>query len=175
MDWRFFQLLFQDDVRPCMNNPCQNGAACLVTVGGVNGNFICQCQEGWAGQLCDIDVGPCSGFVEPCLNGGICFTLGGGNFGCQCVDGYSGNRWEMYIIINRFKTKGSSQKADGKMKPSKKKILSPTAPKIWNCLIDFIRSSDTMLISRLKPHLLQKYLSWQKQSFYCNTYWPWKK
>ena len=37
------------DIDECESNPCQNGGTCLDGEDG----FMCECPEGFEGQLCD--------------------------------------------------------------------------------------------------------------------------
>ena len=53
-------------VSECLSNPCRNGATCVDQYNG----FLCQCNPGWQGPLCDEDVNECS-------------TLAGTDLGCQ--------------------------------------------------------------------------------------------
>ncbi|KAL5013157.1 hypothetical protein ScPMuIL_007427 [Solemya velum] len=61
----------------------------------VTGHYTCHpkvgqrvCNNGWQGQLCDVDVNECS-VSNPCANGGTCInTLGG--FRCSCRQRFTG-------------------------------------------------------------------------------------
>ena len=63
-------------------NPCTYGE-CLDQVNG----FICSCDHGHNGTLCDMEVDEC--LSEPCLNDGSC-TDNIGSFSCSCAAGYVG-------------------------------------------------------------------------------------
>lgn len=38
------------DIDECNSDPCQNDGTCVDQVDG----FMCQCQDGYAGDMCDI-------------------------------------------------------------------------------------------------------------------------
>ena len=70
-----------DGEKPCLANPCQNGAACSN-----NGNtdYECDCPTGWGGQDCDVDLDPCN--PNPCNAfepAAMCFGSGA-NYICWC-------------------------------------------------------------------------------------------
>ncbi|CAF4517491.1 unnamed protein product [Rotaria sp. Silwood2] len=82
--------------RPCSSNPCSNGASCFNT----GNTFLCLCQPGWAGALCDVpstttiqtsttpsNINHCS--PNPCLNGGTCYRHGN-SYVCTCPSQYTG-------------------------------------------------------------------------------------
>ena len=46
--------------QPCLNGNCIDGIA----------NFTCECDEGYEGELCDIEINECE-LYEPCVHG-IC-------------------------------------------------------------------------------------------------------
>ena len=56
---------------------------CLDQVNG----FICSCDNGYNGTLCDMEVDEC--LPEPCLNDGSC-TDNIGSFRCSYAAGYVG-------------------------------------------------------------------------------------
>jgi hypothetical protein len=63
--------------------------SCRGAAGG-GGGFACQCQPGWSGQLCELDL--CAS--APCQNNGQCTMQqaagGGAFFRCACTAGWSG-------------------------------------------------------------------------------------
>lgn len=110
------------DVDECASEPCNadNSIACLEsyvssTVGG--GYFNCSCENGWEGEVCEIDSDEC--LAEPCENlhrshtaNGTCeasytditcveaggssadcammFWVAIGRYNCDCSEGFSG-------------------------------------------------------------------------------------
>ncbi|GFO02092.1 neurogenic locus notch homolog protein 1, partial [Plakobranchus ocellatus] len=66
----------------CLDDPCVNGT-CVPQFGG----FICQCQDGFEGSLCQHDIDDCAN--KPCQNGAMCSDrlLG---YDCLCDPGYTG-------------------------------------------------------------------------------------
>ena len=64
----------------CYSSPCQNGATCLSKENG----YVCQCPEGYAGKLCQIDHGTgreCS--LELCQKPAQCAPLIDGGLTCR--------------------------------------------------------------------------------------------
>lgn len=104
-----------DPADPCDPNPCVNGGTCSVEgdqpqcdcpegFGGqtcedapcdpdpcVNGTCSadqCECDPGWEGDVCDVDIDDCAD--DPCLNGGTCTDEVDG-FSCECATGWEGD------------------------------------------------------------------------------------
>ena len=50
-------------------------------------NERCECQPGWEGYNCEIDVNECAS--NPCRNGGICKDKNA-SFECECIKGFKG-------------------------------------------------------------------------------------
>uniref|UniRef100_A0A8C6WCT2 Neurocan core protein n=1 Tax=Nannospalax galili TaxID=1026970 RepID=A0A8C6WCT2_NANGA len=69
---------------PCENNPCLHGGTCR-TNGTVYG---CNCDQGYAGENCEIDIDDC--LCSPCENGGTCIDEVNG-FVCLCLPSYGGS------------------------------------------------------------------------------------
>ena len=57
----------------CELGPCLNGGACAIDQSVVGFGYRCDCQPGYEGQNCEIDI-------DECLLGNDCF-------GAICVDG----------------------------------------------------------------------------------------
>ena len=68
---------------PCHPNPCLNGALCFES----GEEALCVCQDGFDGDLCQIDVNDCQS--HPCQNGGTCVD-GVNSYTCRCPRGFSG-------------------------------------------------------------------------------------
>lgn len=47
---------------------------------------MCECQKGYKGMYCDVNVDECES--NPCLNGGTCIDAVGQYF-CSCTEGRS--------------------------------------------------------------------------------------
>ncbi|XP_006886026.1 PREDICTED: neurocan core protein [Elephantulus edwardii] len=72
---------------PCENNPCLHGGTC-----NANGTMYgCICDQGFAGENCEIDIDDC--ICSPCENGGTCIDEVNG-FVCLCLPSYGGNLCE---------------------------------------------------------------------------------
>ena len=70
----------------CRNNPCLYGS-CIP-----NGeSFICICNAGYAGNLCENQMNRCSS--NPCKNNGTCIDQPNG-FSCTCTYGWQGETCE---------------------------------------------------------------------------------
>ncbi|KAM6217776.1 neurocan core protein [Rhynchocyon petersi] len=77
----------EDPSDPCENNPCLHGGTC-----NANGTMYgCSCDQGFAGENCEIDIDDC--ICSPCENGGTCIDEVNG-FVCLCLPSYGGNLCE---------------------------------------------------------------------------------
>ena len=63
-------------------SPCEQGGSCVNTPG----SFRCDCQVGFVGERCEINVDECAS--SPCLNDGTCLD-DIGLFRCACIAGKS--------------------------------------------------------------------------------------
>lgn len=61
----------------CSPSPCQNNASCQHA-GSLGASFVCICQNGWTGRLCNVDIDECADSVNHCQNGAMCRNLEGG-------------------------------------------------------------------------------------------------
>uniref|UniRef100_W5MBA9 Neurocan core protein n=1 Tax=Lepisosteus oculatus TaxID=7918 RepID=W5MBA9_LEPOC len=68
---------------PCQTNPCLHGGTCLST----GDLYSCQCQPGYSGENCEIDIDDCQS--TPCQNGGTCIDEIN-SFVCLCLPSYGG-------------------------------------------------------------------------------------
>lgn len=66
----------------CIPDPCIVGN-CTNTDGG----YACECEPGYGGTLCDIDINECQS--NPCLHGGQC-TDDVNGYRCNCSPGFTG-------------------------------------------------------------------------------------
>ncbi|XP_059179930.1 protein delta homolog 2 [Centropristis striata] len=73
--------------------PCQNGATCVMEDGG---EYACLCPEGFHGRDCELKAGPCHQRRSPCKNGGLCEDADGfaAELWCRCLAGFTGPRCE---------------------------------------------------------------------------------
>ncbi|XP_032172648.1 neurocan core protein isoform X2 [Mustela erminea] len=72
---------------PCENNPCLHGGTCKA-----NGTMYgCSCDQGFAGENCEIDIDDC--VSSPCENGGTCIDEVN-TFVCLCLPSYGGSLCE---------------------------------------------------------------------------------
>ncbi|KAM6168148.1 neurocan core protein [Erethizon dorsatum] len=72
---------------PCENNPCLHGGTC-----NTNGTMYgCSCDQGFAGENCEIDIDDC--VCSPCENGGTCIDEVN-SFVCLCLPSYGGSLCE---------------------------------------------------------------------------------
>ncbi|KAM9104208.1 neurocan core protein [Megaptera novaeangliae] len=72
---------------PCENNPCLHGGTCKA-----NGTMYgCSCDQGFAGENCEIDIDDC--ISSPCENGGTCIDEVNA-FVCLCLPSYGGSLCE---------------------------------------------------------------------------------
>ncbi|XP_007943679.1 neurocan core protein [Orycteropus afer afer] len=79
--------LEEDPSDPCENNPCLHGGTCMA-----NGTMYgCSCDQGFAGENCEIDIDDC--ICSPCENGGTCIDEVNG-FVCLCLPSYGGSLCE---------------------------------------------------------------------------------
>nr|XP_003413290.2 neurocan core protein [Loxodonta africana] len=77
----------EDPSDPCENNPCLHGGTCKA-----NGTMYgCSCDQGFAGENCEIDIDDC--ICSPCENGGTCIDEVNG-FVCLCLPSYGGSLCE---------------------------------------------------------------------------------
>uniref|UniRef100_A0A8B9RAZ8 Neurocan core protein n=2 Tax=Astyanax mexicanus TaxID=7994 RepID=A0A8B9RAZ8_ASTMX len=68
---------------PCQLNPCLHGGTCLQEGGG----YSCLCLQGYAGEICEIDIDECQS--GPCQNGGTCIDEIN-SYVCLCLPSYGG-------------------------------------------------------------------------------------
>ena len=63
---------------------CKNNGTCID---GIN-TFTCDCQPGFTGDLCEVDIDECA--PRPCLNGATCVD-GVNSFSCDCTPRFMGS------------------------------------------------------------------------------------
>jgi len=72
----------------CTNAGNCSGNALVVSSNANRTACTCnQCQPGWVGGVCEVDVDECAS--QPCQNGGVC-SDGVGEFLCSCAPGFQG-------------------------------------------------------------------------------------
>uniref|UniRef100_A0A3Q2QKD6 Protein crumbs homolog 2-like n=1 Tax=Fundulus heteroclitus TaxID=8078 RepID=A0A3Q2QKD6_FUNHE len=94
------------DIDECAEQPCQNDGECFqrsdpshweldweLSFADAAG-YICQCQGGFAGENCSINIDECES--EPCQNGGACEDKTNG-YVCVCPAGFLGELCEFNI------------------------------------------------------------------------------
>ncbi|XP_005951395.2 protein delta homolog 2 [Haplochromis burtoni] len=82
------------DLNVCsQQQPCQNGATCVIQD---SGDFTCLCPQGFHGNSCQQRTGPCHQRRSPCKNGGLCEDADGfaPELTCRCLAGFTGPRCE---------------------------------------------------------------------------------
>ena len=62
-----------------------NNGTCYVN----GGRVICDCQAGYTGVLCQIEIDFCNTANYPCLHGGTCNRMVN-NYSCSCTEYYEG-------------------------------------------------------------------------------------
>ncbi|XP_072031584.1 uncharacterized protein [Amphiura filiformis] len=80
----------------CVNDPCVNGGVCVSG----NGQYNCNCLEGWTGDNCQIEavIDSCAG--NPCLNGAHCINLAATtSYRCDCSKGWSGRNCSVEVTV----------------------------------------------------------------------------
>ena len=79
----FFLSTFPTDTNDCAGDPCASTGTCQDQVDG----FICICDSGYDGTLCNNNIDDCS--PDPCVHGSC--TDGVDSFTCSCDAGYEGD------------------------------------------------------------------------------------
>ena len=74
-----------------LETPCLHNATCRPT----RDSFICECEIGFSGRRCEVDIDECQ-TQRPCKNHGICVNQDG-SFRCECPAGFGGNLCEQRI------------------------------------------------------------------------------
>jgi hypothetical protein len=78
------------DIIGCLTN-CSSKGSCKSN--SLTSKFMCECNAGFAGSKCDINLKICSYF--PCLNSGQCIELStSSSYMCNCTKYYTGERCE---------------------------------------------------------------------------------
>ncbi|KAM3727370.1 Uncharacterized protein ACO02O_04038 [Dirofilaria immitis] len=79
---------FCDEMKDyCNLSPCVHGQCKTVT-----DNFLCDCEPGWSGEHCNIDINECMRF--PCEHDGNC-TNTPGSYQCSCDSYHLGDHCEI--------------------------------------------------------------------------------
>lgn len=80
----------QNSANACVGNRCNFGT-CVD--GALPGAFTCECNEGFTGNFCDVNIDDCT--PTSCANGGIC-TDDVNGFSCDCAGtGFNGPTCEI--------------------------------------------------------------------------------
>jgi len=83
------------DIIGCLTN-CSSKGSCKSN--SLTSKFMCECNAGFAGSKCDINLNICSYF--PCLNSGQCIELSTpSSYMCNCTKYYTGDRCENKIDL----------------------------------------------------------------------------
>ena len=72
------------DIIDCDFNSCNGNGVCVEVKGG---GFICQCEPGWKGFNCSVNIDDCK--PNPCANGAACID-GLLDYDCICTAGWTG-------------------------------------------------------------------------------------
>lgn len=81
-------------VVPCDENPCQNGAVCLLE----DDHPVCYCVPDYHGALCELKYDDCESKFAQCDNGGTCID-GINSFTCACLPNYNGSMCEYSLPL----------------------------------------------------------------------------
>ena len=82
---------------PCNTNPCQNNAECKNDQS--NNSFVCNCPDGFNGDLCENDINDCK--ENPCKNSGMCIDRIN-SFVCKCADNWGGHLCETKVLTRQL-------------------------------------------------------------------------
>lgn len=90
---------------PCTSSPCVHGQC-----QGLNDDYSCMCEYGYAGRNCEKMQKQCE-FLSPCRNGGSCTDLHE-SYKCDCRLGYNGENCEKreYEVHPVFKSQSTMQR-----------------------------------------------------------------
>ncbi|CAH3181378.1 unnamed protein product, partial [Porites lobata] len=72
----------------CAYKPCLNNAKCFL--GYTDKGFLCECQSGYTGELCETDLDECKDKTHQCDVNANCTNISG-SYNCTCMPGYTGN------------------------------------------------------------------------------------
>lgn len=86
------------DTDDCLVEPCAATGICIDLVD----SFMCECDSGYTGALCDTDIDDCD--PDPCAYG-TCSDSGTDSFSCSCDTGYEGDTCK----ISKFLCKVTSR------------------------------------------------------------------
>lgn len=106
-------------VVPCDENPCQNGAICLLE----DEHPVCYCVPDYHGALCELKYDDCESKFAQCDNGGTCID-GINSFTCACLPNYSGSMCEYSFPLTTIEVEDTSEQATSSIKTTTA-IVSP--------------------------------------------------
>ncbi|CAH3045238.1 unnamed protein product [Porites evermanni] len=72
----------------CVYKPCLNNGKCFL--GYTDKKFLCECQPGYTGELCETDLDKCKDKTHQCDVNANCTNIPG-SYNCTCRPGYTGN------------------------------------------------------------------------------------
>jgi EYS protein len=128
-------------VVPCDENPCENGAVCLLE----DDRSVCYCVPDYHGALCELKYDDCESKFARCENGGTCVD-GVNSFTCSCPSGYAGSMCEHSFPTTTTATEINSFEETSSIKTT----ISITAPKTSTLATDtsiFSTSSTSSFVT----------------------------
>lgn len=111
---------------PCDENPCQNGAVCLLE----DDRPVCYCVPDYHGALCELKYDDCESKFARCDNGGTCID-GVNSFTCSCPSNYGGPMCEY-----NFSSTTAAVEVEDTSETSPVKTTTVASPRESTLLVD---------------------------------------